>query len=510
MTSMIHLGTALKLAWANVAGHHELLITCVVMGLTIPLLIRQSNAGGVKMPSRISLRGVIVWLVGGIVAGLLMAVSFQLTRAQMKSAKLKTTLHRDELRSSFRRLQEAIAKEVKVIQQAGSAIVPEVSFEDVANGRVSAEAIAEIKRRGVVIVRGTVDEEQVGKWREQLDDYLTRNPQHYGYPIMSRPQIYEIYYAPPQVAARQHENMATVRSWMNKLWRYRGQSPRSGEEELFFDPDRDYTYMDRLRIRTPGDENLKLTTHMDAGSLDRWSEPSYQAVYSRILAGDWEAHDPWDAAYRAFTSEAELPNKSTFFRAFQGWMAVTQQGKDDGTLEVVPMLREGISYTMLRPFQQDVWSGDFCGAAEGLSNIMLYPSCHAELLAGKVTIPTVRPGDTVWWHPDLVHAVERKHAGEQNSTVFYIPAGPMCEKNAKYIARQRDAFLQGATPPDFPSLDAEKDFDGRATWSDLSALGRKQMGFDDWSLPHDDDAVRARLHARVNELLPPDHLRDTA
>ena len=45
-------------------------------------------------------------------------------------------------------------------------------------------------------------------------------------------------------------------------------------------------------------------------------------------------------------------------------------------------------------------------------------------------IPKVQPGDTVWWHPDVIHAVEDHHQGSDYSNVMYIGAAPDCEKIA--------------------------------------------------------------------------------
>jgi hypothetical protein len=52
-----------------------------------------------------------------------------------------------------------------------------------------------------------------------------------------------------------------------------------------------------------------------------------------------------------------------------------------------------------------------------------------------------------------------------------------CAKNRIYLPKQRQAFLQGRSAPDFASMDFEVDFKGRATGEDLTDLGRPQMGF---------------------------------
>ena len=93
-------------------------------------------------------------------------------------------------------------------------------------------------------------------------------------------------------------------------------------------------------------------------------------------------------------------------------------------------------------------------------------------------IPRVEPGDTVWWHPDVIHSVEDKHNGTGYSNVMYIGAAPDCEKNRVFLRKQRDAFESGRSSPDFVAEDYEVDFVGRFLPSDLTPLGRRQMGYD--------------------------------
>src|SRR5437667_164091 len=61
----------------------------------------------------------------------------------------------------------------------------------------------------------------------------------------------------------------------------------------------------------------------------------------------------------------------------------------------------------------------------------------------------MQPGDTVFWHSDVVHAVENEHKGNGYSNLMYIAATVGCEKNSAYLAKQAPAFLSGKTLPDF-------------------------------------------------------------
>ena len=161
------------------------------------------------------------------------------------------------------------------------------------------------------------------------------------------------------------------------------------------------------------------------------------------------------------------------FRTFQGWTALTTQGPGDGTLSLIP-IANSIAYTLLRALQDDVAEDDLCGARPGRA-LSVLPEWHQDLLDGLVTIPTVNPGDTVWWHPDVVHSVANEHRGDEYANVIYIGASPACAKNEAYARKQAEKFLAGRSAPDFAAEDYEVDFEGRATVDDLTDLGRKQM-----------------------------------
>jgi hypothetical protein len=275
--------------------------------------------------------------------------------------------------------------------------------------------------------------------------------------------MYSVYWSRPQIAARQSAELAAVRAWLNRLWRFDGA----------FDPDAECTYADRVRRRTPGDSSLALGPHIDGGTVGRWlggtSEP-----YAPVFSGDPAAFDPFAAAGRPGAGDADDANFCSAFRTWQGWTALTAQGPGDGTLQIVPLAR-AIAWVLLRPFGPDVPAESLCGA-EASRSLRIGPQWHGNLLRALVPIPHVEPGDTVWWHPDLIHAVEPVHTGRANSNVMYIPAAPDCPRNRAFLPRQFASFAAGTSPPDFPPDDLEVAFAGRAGIEALDALGRRQMG----------------------------------
>jgi hypothetical protein len=217
---------------------------------------------------------------------------------------------------------------------------------------------------------------------------------------------------------------------------------------------------------------------MDAGSVERWLDPAYAQVYRHVFSGNWRDYDPFDGAWRSEYEEIPSPANCSAFRTFQGWTALTPQGPGDGTLQLLPMAR-AISYLLLRPMAKDVPDDDLCGAKPGRA-LSLVEQWHALLKPAITPIPLVEPGDTVWWHTDIIHAVEDEHKGRGYSNVIYIGAAPYCAKNAAYVAKQKDAFLSGASAPDFAPENFEVEFEGRAMPADLSDLGKRQMGLAAW------------------------------
>ena len=392
-----------------------------------------------------------------------------------------------DLHGRYHRLTEALNDEVSAIraEQANGGAVPEVAFADVAAGRVTPAQAARIKRRGCVVVRGVFDRAQAEAWNAEVGRYIDAVgyldrmkdkaglDKYFSALAASRPQIFSLYWSKPQMQARQHERQATTRAWLNRLWTFEKDGRR------FFDPDRQFNYADRIRRREPGDASLGLSPHSDGGSVERWCEPSFRPLYRVVFQGDPRKFDPFDAEHRIATREIPSPAVCSAFRTFQGWTALSRQGPGDGTLRLVP-LAESTPWMLLRALQPDVPDGDLCGAQPGRA-LGASSQWHAPLLEGLVSIPVMEPGDAIFWHSDVIHAVEDQHTGSGPSNVIYIGAAPWCDKNEAFARRQAAAFLEGRSSPDFAPEDYELGFAGRTTLDELSPLGQQQMGLRPWA-----------------------------
>lgn len=386
----------------------------------------------------------------------------------------------------FSEVEAHIRQEVESIQEQqaqGKSVIPELDYATIARGDVSEEQRQEIKRRGAVVVRNVFSREQASSWNDELGDYIMRNgyyeaevdpnlDQYFSNLDSGRPQIFGIYWSKPQVLARQAESMAQTRAFLNSLW------ISSREGETYFNPGQECTYADRIRRREPGDVSLGLSPHMDSGSVERWLDPGYRAVYRHIFSGNWRSFDPFDGKHRMDVKEIPSPAVCSMFRTYQGWTALTPQGPGDGTLQLLP-ISTSIVYLLLRALQDDVPEEVLCDARPGRA-LSASEEWHAPLLPALTSIPLVEPGDTVWWHPDIIHAVEDVHRGQGYSNVIYIGSAPACPKNSAYLDKQGQAFLKGESAPDFAAENYEIAYDGRAVEDDLTDLGKRQLGFIPW------------------------------
>ena len=380
-----------------------------------------------------------------------------------------------EVENEMRRKVAAIVRE----RNAGDPVIPIVQYDDIERGEVAGATIADIQERGACVIRRVFSQEQAREWNDEIGRYVDDNglterlthaaeDKYFGTLAAAKPQIYGIYWSRPQVQARQAESLTRARVFLNGLW------GAESEGRRHFDPEQVPVYADRIRRRPPGSSSLGLSPHVDGGSIERWLDEGFRRVYRHVFSGNWREYNPFDAAWRPTVREIPSPAVCSMFRTFQGWTALTRQGKGDGTLQLIP-IATGMMYLLLRALQDDVPEDDLCGAQPGRA-LSVHPRWHSFLLDALTPIPLMEPGDAVFWHTDVVHAVEDEHRGAGYSNVMYIGATVGCEKNTAYLPKQAAAFLSGTTPPDFPADNFEVDFVGRATEADLTPLGRRQMG----------------------------------
>ena len=401
--------------------------------------------------------------------------------AAIRATKAKLRAQIGDVAGAFRQAEELMRTEVAEVvaqRERGQQVWPVVQFADIAAGTVPAELVEAVRRRGCAVVKGTFPRARAEGWDRDLVAYLERNDFDSTYRYLDdgifgglaagKPSIFPIYWSKPQMQARQDDNMVAVRRFLNSFWKH------ESEGRVWFNPTLDTGYPDRVRRRAPGANSAGLSPHTDSGSVERWLLPAYQSVFRHVFAGDPAAYDPWDGAYRTEVHEFESTVMCSAFRTFQGWTALSDMAPTEGVLHVVP-IPSAMAYLLLRALQDDVADDDLCGAANGQA-LPVSERWHPILMPALTPIPAVEPGDTVWWHGDMIHSVGEVTDQQGWGNVMYIPASPHCEKNAAYAAACGQAFLSGTSPSDFAAEDYETGWEDRATVHDLTLTGLQQLG----------------------------------
>lgn len=400
---------------------------------------------------------------------------FRQTKQQLKAALPDYRRIFEEVEADIR----AQVNDIRRITENGGNPVPVLFADDIVNGSVNAEQIAEIHKRGCVVVKGVFDRARAEQWNRDIGDYLERNhfeealknaaeDNYFGTLNQGKPQIYGIYWSKPQVEARQDKRMHQVQCFLNSLW-----ITADANGKPYFASDSVISYADRVRRRPPKSQPLGLSPHVDSGTIERWLDENFRYVYRHIFNGNWREYNPFDGRGRTEVREIPSPANASVFRTFQGWTSLSPQRKHGGTLKLVP-IANAMAYILLRALQDDVADNDFCGAQPKRA-LGIFEKWHSLLLEAECSIPDMEAGDCVFWHCDLVHSVEAEHQGEFDSNVMYIGVAPRCPKNEAYLSGQWAAFIEGKSPPDYAPDNFETTFQGRATEADLTELGRAQL-----------------------------------
>ena len=399
--------------------------------------------------------------------------------------KLKSKLkdYSKNYKENFNQIEKYIKSEVDEIlklKASKKSIIPEISFNQI--NQKNTKFVESIKKRGCVIVRDVFEDLTIERLNNDLEKYIEENnyyndqknksglDKYFSDLKSSKPQIMGLYWSKAQMEIRHSENMLKVKKWLNNLWLYKN------DEYEVFDPSKELSYADRVRRREPGDNTLGLSPHCDAGSVERWSDDYYQKIYKDIFSDNFLKFNPFDAKYRDNTTEFESPAVAHVFRTFQGWTALTEQGPNDGTLQLIPIAK-AMAYILTRALLDDVPKDELCGSKLGKA-LSVNKEYHSLLLEGLISIPNMKPGDTVWWHPDVVHAVEDKHLGKNYSNVVYVGSTPYCKKNLDYVRKQAKKFLKGESPPDFAAEDFETNYKGRIKIENLTPLAKKLLAIE--------------------------------
>ncbi|KAI4844253.1 DUF1479-domain-containing protein, partial [Aureobasidium sp. EXF-8846] len=404
----------------------------------------------------------------------------------------------DIIQKSFHRLLDALKEEIAVVKALKSKVIPEIDFRDIKDA--SSKFSAEYKSRGVAIIRNVIPPVEAMEMKEELHKYIAANPQTKAFPS-DHPGEYDLFWSPAQIRARSHPYLLAAQRFLLSHW-------HSVDSEALMSA-HPTIYADRLRLGAPGEHEFALGPIIDQGGPGRWERTGYGSkAYESIWQGRWEDHDPWEMSRLPVSSDLEQGvGNCSMFRAAQGWLSLSTINVREGTLLVNPMLKHATAYYLLRPFfsakagplnpETGIFDDSFLALEnwvldcpqnswlQGASlNNALNP--HLELSSTMVHVPEVRPGDYLAWHCDQIHTVDRQHESAAESSVLYIPTCPLTIQNAEFLARQRQAFLEGLPSPDFGGGTGETGHIGRPGPEDVEEAsqgkdaGMVAFGLQEW------------------------------
>src|SRR5450756_1785477 len=113
-------------------------------------------------------------------------------------AELKSSLiqgHEASLTSSWSRLLSSLRSEIDLISTAGSSIIPNIPFSEIKNHSRVLPFSRGILKRGTALIRNVVPEEEALGWKEEIKEYIARNPGTKAFP-KDNPAVYELYWSP--------------------------------------------------------------------------------------------------------------------------------------------------------------------------------------------------------------------------------------------------------------------------------------------------------------------------
>lgn len=83
----------------------------------------------------------------------------------------------NELQASWIRLTEEFDKEIQLIKEKGSAIIPQIEFSAILenNGKFPSSVADEIRKRGCVVIRNVLDRAEALKYKQDVKQYINNH-----------------------------------------------------------------------------------------------------------------------------------------------------------------------------------------------------------------------------------------------------------------------------------------------------------------------------------------------
>lgn len=165
--------------------------------------------------------------------------------------------NKEKLNKTWDDIRLSLESEYEYIQNNKSNMIPVIDMKRILNSKsiegLSSSFIGDvIKKVGVFIITNVIDDKLILEWKEELKEYIDLNTKTNGHKLYGsppdNPQVYEIYWSKPQIKARQHPNLVKAIRFANHLWSFNKNSNNVVDVPVM--------YVDRLRIREPGDQSF--------------------------------------------------------------------------------------------------------------------------------------------------------------------------------------------------------------------------------------------------------------
>ncbi|KAI0190976.1 hypothetical protein EV127DRAFT_461244 [Xylaria flabelliformis] len=442
-----------------------------------------------------------------------------------------------DVAESFYRLIRALRKEADDIATRGSDVIPTIDYFDI-HDSVKASAFRKaLRKRGVAVIKRVVPLTTAQTWKEETLDYIAENPQARGHPSHD-PQLFDLYWSPSQVRARADSRLLDAQRFAMSTWHASDEQALVSTEYPVAYADRlrvrthdDIPLPSSAHVDNGSVERWEPDGYGASGTYHsifsgRWEDYDPWDSSPRLhITTDLYNRSGSCSMFRmfqGFLSLSSIPARSgaltvcpmlelsTAYLLLRPFF--TPRYKNPAAkIAADHEMGMGARRTELDFLHPNNWNLNVSqtsilhGAVPGYQHELtttLHP--HLQLQRTMVSVPDLEPGDYVIWHPDVVHAVDgtyfptdpnlnfsspnpfspsittsiahRPHPRySSDTTILYIPACPLTQTNALYLARQRRAFLLGLAAPDFSEAgngsSGERDHAGRSGVQDVADAG---------------------------------------
>ena len=224
----------------------------------------------------------------------------------------------------------------------GSTAVPVVDFADVADGSVSPELMAAIRRRGCAVVRGTFERAEAAGMGRRAGQLPRPQRLHGQLPRPRRRAVSAL-----RRGATDLRHLLVAAAGRRPPARADGHGPALPERVLGVRERGTAVVRPRPRHRLPRSHppppagvavaravaarRLRFDRTLAAAGIPGRVPPRVRRRLGR--------YDPWDGAHRPEVREFPTTVMCSAFRTFQGWTALSEMRPTDGVLHVIPIPR---------------------------------------------------------------------------------------------------------------------------------------------------------------------------